>query len=132
MLLSMVNNIKHWIERKGLHRNYNYAEEKKRADEIQMAEIQAEAEEKKRADKIQAEGKKRAVEIRMQMSKIEADKELTLKEMEPKAQAQESGGAAVDPPHSNRDAKSPKLPAFIDGKDELESYLLHFECFAKC
>ena len=26
------------------------------------------------------------------------------------------------------DAKTPKLPAFIDEKDELDSYLLHFEC----
>ena len=44
--------------------------------------------------------------------------------MELKAQAQASTSAAVDPPPRNRDAKSPKLPAFIDEKDELESYLL--------
>ena len=44
----------------------------KRADEIQMAEIQTEAEEKKRADEIQAEEKRRVDEI--QMANIEADK----------------------------------------------------------
>ena len=53
-----------------MHRNYM---QKKRADEIQMVEIQAEKE--KRADEIQ-------------IAKIEADKELTLKEMELKAQVQ--------------------------------------------
>ena len=40
------------------------AEEKKRADEIWMTEIEAEAEEKKRAD-----------EIKIQMAQIEADEE---------------------------------------------------------
>ena len=49
-----------------------YAEEKKRADKIQMWEIQAEAKEKKRADKMQTEKKKRADEI--QMAKVVADK----------------------------------------------------------
>ena len=64
------------------------AEDKKRADEIRMAEI--EAENKKRADELQAEKENRADEIKIQMAKIEADKELTLKEMELKAQDQAS------------------------------------------
>ena len=67
--------------------------EKKRADEIRMVEIQAEAEEKNRAD-----------EIRIQIAKIEADKELTLKEMELKAQTQASSSTAVDLPPRNTDA----------------------------
>ena len=37
----------------------------------------------------------------------------------------------VDPPTRNRDAKSPKLPAFIDEKDELGRYLLRFERYAE-
>ena len=90
------------------------AEMKNRVDEIHVAEIQAE---KKREDEIQ-------IKIKIHMAKVEADKELTLKGMELKAQAQASTSAAVDPPPRNRDAKSPKLPAFIDEKDELESYLL--------
>ena len=69
--------------------------------------MQAEAEEKKRA-------------------KIEADKELTLKEMELKAEDQASTSAAAAPPPRNKGAKSPKLPAFINEKDELDSYLLRF------
>ena len=83
-------------------------DEKKRVDEIYMAEIQAE--EKKRSDEIQ---------IQIQLAKIEADKELTLKEMELKAQT--SINAVIDPPPHNRDTK---LQA---KKDELDSHLLHFE-----
>ena len=51
--------------------------------------------------------------------------------MELKAQTQTSTSATVDPPSRNRDAKSPKLPAFIDEKDELDSYLLHFERYTE-
>ena len=67
-----------------------------------MLQLQAEAEKKNRAHKIQAEEKRRADEI--QMAKIQADKELTLKEMKLKAQAQTSTNAVVDPPPRNRDA----------------------------
>ena len=63
-----------------------HVEKKKRADEIWMAEIEAEAEEKKRAVETEAEEKKRDDDIRIQMAKIEADKELALKHLERKAQ----------------------------------------------
>ena len=127
-----------------------YVEEKKRADEIRLAEIQAEAEEKKRADELQAEEKKRADEIKIQIAKIEAakehakieavkgqakieaDKELALEELELKAQqGQASASLAATPPPRNKDSKSPKLPSFIDGKDEFDSYLLRFERYAE-
>ena len=99
-----------------------------------MAKIraEAEAEERKRAD--QAEEKRRADEIKVQMAKIEADKELALKEMElqaQQAQVQATTSSATTPPPRNKDAKSPKLPSFIDEKDELDSYLLHFERYAE-
>ena len=58
-------------------------------------------------------------------SKIQADKELTLKQMELKAQAQTCTNAVVCPPLRDRDAKSPKLP--VQRKDEPDSYLLRFE-----
>ena len=85
--------------------------------DVELAKIRAEAEEKRRAD-----------EIKVQMAKIEAEKELTLREMELKAQDQASASLATTPPPSNKDAKSPKLPSFVDEKDELDSYLLRFEC----
>ena len=91
-----------------------------------MAELQAE--EKKRADELQAEEKKRADD----MAQIETEKELKIKEMELQAQqAQANTSAAITPPPRNKDAKSPKLPSFIDEKDELGSYLLCFERYAE-
>ena len=67
------------------------------------------------------------------MAKIKADEELTLKEMKLQAQAeaQASTSHVVTPPPRNRDAKSPKLPFFIDEKDELDSYLLRFERYTE-
>ena len=98
---------------------------------IRMTELQAEY--KKRAD--ESEEKKRADEIKMaqieaakEQAKIEAEKELALKELELKAQqSQATTSSATTPPSRNKDAKSPKLPSFIDEKDELDSYLLRFE-----
>ena len=108
-----------------------WREEKKRADEMQ-------AEEKKRADELQAEEKRRADEIRFaqieaakEQAKLEAEKELKIKEMELQAQAQVTASSATTPPPRNKDAKSPKLPSFIDEKDELDSYLLRFERYAE-
>ena len=106
---------------------------------VELAKIraEAEAEERKRAD--QAEEKKRADEIRFaqieaakEQAKIEAEKELALKELELKAQQSQAGAslAATPPPH-NKDAKSPKLPSFVDEKDELDSYLLRFQRYAE-
>ena len=86
------------------------------------------SEDKKRAEELQAEKERRADEIEIQIAKIEADKELTLKQIELKAQDQASTSAAAAPSPRNRAAKSPKLPSFIDEKDELDSYLLCREC----
>ena len=108
-----------------------WREEKKRADELQ-------AEEKKRADELQAEEKRRADEIRFaqieaakEQAKLEAEKELKIKEMELQAQVQVTTSSATTPPLRNKDAKSPKLPSFVDEKDELDSYLLRFERYAE-
>ena len=47
------------------------------------------------------------------------------------AQAQATASSATTPPPRNKDTKSPKLPSFIDVKDELDSYLLRFERYAE-
>ena len=60
-------------------------------------------------------------------AKLEAEKELSFKELELKVQEQASTSSVVAPIPRNRHAKSPKIPSFIDKKDELDSYLLHFE-----
>ena len=96
--------------------------------ELTKIRAEAEAEEKKRADEIRFAQIKAAKE----QAKIEAEKELALKELELKAQQSQAGAslAATPPPH-NKDAKSPKLPSFIDEKDELDSYMLRFERYAE-
>ena len=81
------------------------------------------------AQKFHAEEKKRADEIRL--AQIEIEKELKIKEMELQAQAQAAASSATTPTPRNKDAKSPKLPSFIDEKDELDSYLLCFERYAE-
>ena len=88
--------------------------EEKRADEILMAEIQAEAEKKKRADKIQ-------------MAKVEADKELAIKELvlkpryKPVLMLQ-----LIHLPATEMLSSRPKLPAFINEKDKLDLQLPAF------
>ena len=96
-----------------------WREDRKRADE---------AKEKKRADEIRFA----QIEAAKEQAKIEAEKELALKELELKAQQSQAGAslAATTPPR-NKDAKSPKLPSFVDEKDELDSYLLRFERYAE-
>ena len=99
------------------------AEDKKRADEIHMAE---------RADEIKIQIAQ--IEAAKEQAKLEAEKELKIKEMElqaQQAQAQATASSATTPPPCNKDAKSPKLPSFIDEKDELDSYLLRFERYAE-
>ena len=63
------------------------------------------------------------IEAAKEQARIEADKELTLKELDLKIQQdQASISLAATPPPRNKDAKSPKLPSFIDDKDKLDSY----------
>ena len=98
--------------------------------DVELAKIRAEAEadEKKRADEIRFA----QIEAAKEQAKIEAEKELALKELELKAQQSQAGASlAATPPPRNKDAKSPKLPSFVDEKDELDSYLLRFERYAE-
>ena len=97
------------------------AEEKRRADEIHFAQIEAAKEQAK-------------IEAAKEQAKLEAEKELKIKEMELQAQQAQvtaSASLAATPPPRNKDAKSPKLPSFVDEKDELDSYLLRFERYAE-
>ena len=106
-----------------------YVKEQQKLDREERA---AWREDRKRAD--ESEEKKRADEIKIQIAKIQADKELALKEMELQEQARQAqvtASSATTPPPRNKDAKSPKLPSFIDEKDELDSYLLRFERYAE-
>ena len=106
------------------------AEEKRRADEIRFAQIAA----AKEQAKIEAAKEQAKIEAAKEQAKLEAEKELKIKEMELQAQQAQvtaSASLAATPPPRNKDAKSPKLPSFIDEKDELDSYLLRFERYAE-
>ena len=101
-----------------------YFEEKKRADEIPLAEIQAEAEEKKRADESHIKIQIAQIEAAKEQAKI--DKVLKIKEMELQAQqAQATTSSATTPPPCYKDAKSLMLPSFIDDKNDFDSYTLN-------
>lgn len=39
-------------------------------------------------------------------------------------------GPAAQTPNKEERAKAPKLPSFVDGKDDLDAYLQRFERFA--
>ena len=70
------------------------------------------------------------------MAQVQVDRELKLRDMELQAQeAQAQTQATTSPVNTriprNKGAKSPKLPSFIDEKDELDSYLLHFERYTE-
>ena len=103
------------------------AEEKRRADEICFAQIEA----AKEQAKIEAAKEQAKIEAAKEQAKLEAEKELKIREMELQAQAQVTASSATTPPPRHKDAKSPKLPSFIDEKDELDSYLLRFERYAE-
>ena len=106
------------------------AEEKRRADEIRFAQIEA----AKEQAKIEAAKEQAKIEAAKEQAKLEAEKELKIKEMELQAQQAQvtaSASLAATPSPRNKDAKSPKLPSFIDEKDELDSYLLRFEHYAE-
>ena len=107
-----------------------WREVQERQVEIRIAELQAE--DKKRADESHIKIQIGQIEAAKGQAKIEADKELALKELELKAQQNQACSilAATSTPR-NKDAKSPKLPSFIDEKDELDSYLLRFKHYAE-
>ena len=85
------------------------AEEKRREDEIRMAQIAA--------DRARDEAKR------------EVDKDFTLNRWKCRPTQVNIDASSNLPPH-NRGAMSPKLSAFMDEKDELNIYLLCFERYA--
>ena len=108
----------------------DWREAQKRQVEIRMAELQAE--DKKRADESHIKIQIAQIEAAKEQAKIEAEKELAHNELEFNAQQnQASASLAATPPSRNKDAKSPKLPSFINEKDKLDSYLLCFEHYAE-
>ncbi|KAK3791391.1 hypothetical protein RRG08_012573 [Elysia crispata] len=106
------------------------------------AKLQAEKEE--REAKLQAEKEQRETEAKLQAEKEEREAKLKMEEMRTqlelaKIQAQASqqseynltsGSTRSVHEGENSKFKMPKLPAFVDRKDDLDSWLLRFERFA--
>ena len=79
-----------------------HAEEKKRADEIRIAEIEAEAEEKKKANEIKIQKLKKEqakLEAKNEQAKLEAYKEVKIKEMEFQDQQAKASSSPATPLH---------------------------------
>lgn len=108
------------------------------AEEKEKLALRMEAEEKKRKQeqetikmKMQEEDKKRAQELELMRLKIEFEREKARSEMEVLEKKGEVGIVESHEVRGSQSAKAPQLPAFIDGKDELDAYLLRFERFAQ-
>ncbi|XP_077870193.1 uncharacterized protein LOC144363232 [Saccoglossus kowalevskii] len=98
-------------------------EERQREREFKRVEIERGLEEKKKAMQLEADRKRQQAEF--EENEAQRKHELEMKQLELK------GALSRSPDSRYTDlAKSPKLPAFVDGKDELDSYLLRFERFA--
>ena len=93
----MLQDSRLWIEKRG------QLEEKLRKGKSRSGLLELHAEDNKRADEIQIA----QIEAAKEQAKIEAQKELALKELELKAQQnQASASLAATPPPRNKDAKS--------------------------
>ena len=87
---------------------------------------------KQEAEELAYQGKvrdtqKMQAQANVELAKITAEAEKKRKSGQ-ELKAKDHASTGVDPPPCNRDAKSPKLPAFIDEKDEICSNRLRFEC----
>ncbi|XP_078697349.1 uncharacterized protein LOC144925266 [Branchiostoma floridae x Branchiostoma belcheri] len=114
------------------------AEEKDKEREIEIEKLKFEAE----RQKVENEEKERERQIEMEKLKLEAEereraREATEREKEAERKHQlemkklEVEMAAVGPPTAGQAvAKVPRLPSFVDEKDDLHAYLLRFERFA--
>ena len=108
------------------------------AEEKEKMALRYDAEEKRRLQeqetvkmKIAEEDRKRAQEIEMMRLKIEYERERAQAEMEVLEKKGEVGVPDGIEVRRNGNAKAPRLPNFIDGKDDLDAYLLRFERFAQ-
>ncbi|XP_019626866.1 PREDICTED: SAFB-like transcription modulator [Branchiostoma belcheri] len=88
-------------------------EEKERKRQIEMEKLKLESEEREKAREAAEREKEAERKHQLEMKKLEAEM------------------AAVGPPTAEQaTAKAPRLPAFVDEKDDLDAYLLRFEIFA--
>jgi hypothetical protein len=100
-------------------------EERKRLDD-ERVERQRERE----AKKLEAEERERERQYRER--ELEAERnQIAMKQLELEQSSTTSSVSGQGGVNASSGAKLPKLPEFVDGKDDLDSYLQRFERFAK-
>ena len=103
------------------------AEKRKLAAEVEERKLAAEAEERKLAAEAAEREAKRKHKLEMEKLRLESER---LNEQ--RSASSEDQQAALCQPSQNAVArtKAPVLPGFLDGKDNLDSYLFRFERYA--
>ena len=107
-------------------------EERLRIAEEEKAEWRRRQDEEKEARRQEREIRNLHMEGELQIQKVEVEEaqrrhELEMKCLELEQTHQRPGAQA---PNKEDEAKGPKLPSFVDGKDDLDAYLQQFERFA--
>ena len=85
-----------------------------------------EAQERDRIRVLELEAKEKELQMHEKEKEAQRRHEFAMKELELQGANTEAGS-----PGNKSAAKLPKLPAFVDGKDDLDSYLQRFERFAR-
>ena len=85
-----------------------------------------EAQERDRIRVLELEAKEKELQMHEKDKEAQRRHEFAMKELELQGANTEAGS-----PGNKSAAKLPKLPAFVDGKDDLDSYLQRFERFAR-
>ena len=101
------------------------AEEKRLAREAEEKRLEREREAEERRLAREAEEKRLQREAELELEKMRYDLELKRLEAEDNTR-----NAAVTNARLGSRPRSPELPPFVDGKDNLDSYLLRFERYA--
>ena len=95
-----------------------------------LRKLQAEKERREAEAKLQAEKEEREAKERLKMEEMRTQLELAKIQAQASQQKEHnliSGGTRPVHEGENSKFKMPKLPAFVDRKDDLDSWLLPFE-----
>ena len=103
----------------------------RRADE-EKEERRRRQDEEREARRQERDIRKLQMEAELQRQKAEVEEAQRRDELEMKRLELEQTpvGAGAQVPNKEDRAKAPKLPSFVDGKDDLDAYLQRFERFA--
>ena len=123
------------MELKGAERREFILSETRRKEEEKRLEAEREAERKRleaereaEQKRLEAEREEKRLEAEREEKRLEAERKFELEKLRIQSSQPSTSTTSVSRPIQG--PKQPKLPAFIDGKDDLESWMLRFEKFA--